>query len=166
LRPESRGLAALVARGGRDGRRAARGREFAGGVTDRELRFVLVLGADLAALGHEPGASLSVEAWPSSSGRDEVGIPSIAAHRRALAGEAAQYEQVFGPKIRDGRVEPLGDPTGSVIGAVGIWTDVTGATRSGSCTGRARRDRRFLKRRDHRQDARRHGHTSSFQPHA
>jgi PAS domain S-box-containing protein len=93
-------------------------------VTDKELRYELVVGADLAALGvsSEDVVGRTVLEF---LGYDEAAFPAIEAHRRALAGEAATYEQRFGSQIRRGRVEPLRDATGAVAGVTGVSTDVT-----------------------------------------
>ena len=51
--------------------------------------------------------------------------PVIAAHRRALGGVSAQYERTAGPMVIEGRVEPLRDGTGAVVGCVGVALDIT-----------------------------------------
>jgi PAS domain S-box-containing protein len=93
-------------------------------VTDRELRAQLVFGADLAVLGVEPG-ELSRRRVTDFLGGEEADVPSVAAHGRALAGEAVEYEQVFAGQVRRGRVEPLRDDAGAVVGVVGVSTDVS-----------------------------------------
>jgi PAS domain S-box-containing protein len=56
--------------------------------------------------------------------RDES-HPVIAAHRRALGGVSAQYERTAGPMVIEGRVEPLRDGAGAVVGCVGVALDIT-----------------------------------------
>ena len=58
-------------------------------------------------------------------GDDEAVFPAIEAHRRALSGEAAEYEAAYGSQMRRGRIETLRDAAGAVTGVVGISTDIT-----------------------------------------
>jgi PAS domain S-box-containing protein len=51
--------------------------------------------------------------------------PVIAAHLRALEGQAGTYERTAGAVVLEGRVEPLRDVAGRVVGCVGIAVDVT-----------------------------------------
>ena len=58
-------------------------------------------------------------------GDDEAAFRAIEAHRRALSGEPAVYEQANGSQMRRGRIETLRDAAGAVSGVVGISTDIT-----------------------------------------
>ena len=51
--------------------------------------------------------------------------PVIAAHRRALRGVSVQYERRAGQLAIEGRVEPLRDGSGAIVGCVGVALDVT-----------------------------------------
>ena len=99
-------------------------------VTDKELRYELVTGADLVVLGMSP-VEIVGRTVTDILGSDEVAFPAIAAHRRALAGEAAEYEQTYRGFVRRGRVEPIRDAAGAVVGAAGISTDITGERETG-----------------------------------
>ncbi len=92
--------------------------------TDTKLRFTSVYGSlspspERADLGGS-GTTL----YELFATRDES-HPVIAAHRRALAGQSARYQRAEGPSDIEGRVEPLRDGTGAVVGCVGIALDVT-----------------------------------------
>ena len=93
-------------------------------VTDRDLRYELLVGADLAALGVNPSDVVGRTVTEFLGDGDAV-LPAIAAHRQALAGKPAEYDQPFGRQIRRGRIEPLRDAVGTVIGVAGISTDIT-----------------------------------------
>jgi two-component system cell cycle sensor histidine kinase/response regulator CckA len=93
-------------------------------VTDGELRFELVIGGDLQSLGIDPGDVLGKTVF-EFVGDDEASFPVIEAHRLALTGEATDYEQGYADQIRHGRVEPQRNAAGTVIGVVGMSTDIT-----------------------------------------
>jgi PAS domain S-box-containing protein len=92
--------------------------------TDMDLRLTSVYGLLSPRLERtdlrKPGTTLH-ELFDT---RDES-HPVIAAHRRALAGLSTGYERTAGSLIIDGRVEPLRDETGAVVGCVGVALDVT-----------------------------------------
>jgi two-component system cell cycle sensor histidine kinase/response regulator CckA len=92
--------------------------------TDRDLRVTTVWGADLQTLGLRAD-ELVGKTVEEFFGSDDPEIPAVAAFRRALDGEAASYRQEYGGRVRDGRVEPLRDAGGAVIGTVGMSVDVT-----------------------------------------
>jgi two-component system cell cycle sensor histidine kinase/response regulator CckA len=92
--------------------------------TDRQLRYQLLTGADLGALGVSPSDVVGRTVF-EFLGDDEAVSAAIDAHRQALTGEAAEYEQPYGAQLRRGRVEPLRDAAGGVIGVVGMSYDVT-----------------------------------------
>ena len=93
-------------------------------VTDRDLRYELLVGADLAALGVNPSDVVG-RTVTEFLGESDAVLPAIAAHRQALAGKPAEYDQPFGSQIRRGRIEPLRDAVGAVIGVAGVSTDIT-----------------------------------------
>jgi two-component system, cell cycle sensor histidine kinase and response regulator CckA len=94
-------------------------------VTDEVLRWELVTGADLASLDVDANDVIG-RSVAEFVGDDEASQPVIAAHRRALAGESAEYEWLFKDTLRRGRVEPIRDSAGAVVGVAGISFDVTG----------------------------------------
>lgn len=58
-------------------------------------------------------------------GSDDPDIPSIKAHREALAGKQGRYIQAFGELMFDSSVGPLRNEGGEVIGCLGFALDVT-----------------------------------------
>jgi PAS domain S-box-containing protein len=92
--------------------------------TDTELRLTSVFGALITELDNAnrrvPGSTL----YDLFETRDEQ-HPAIAAHLRALRGESATYERQIGDRFLEGRVEPLRDDQGRVIGCVGTAMDVS-----------------------------------------
>lgn len=92
--------------------------------TDTELRLKTVFGAQAQRLAnsgaHGPGRTLY-----DIFGTRDPGHPAIEAHLRALGGETARYERSEGDIVLEGRVEPLRDDTGAVVGCVGVALDVT-----------------------------------------
>jgi len=92
--------------------------------TDTELRLTSVFGALVAELDNPsarvPGSTL----YDLFETRDEQ-HPAIAAHLRALKGESATYERRVGDRFLEGRVEPLRDGEGRVVGCVGTAMDVS-----------------------------------------
>jgi two-component system cell cycle sensor histidine kinase/response regulator CckA len=94
-------------------------------LTDRDLRYELLLGADLAALGIEADDIVG-RTVPEFLGGNGAAQPAIDAHHHALGGEPAEYEQTYLGQIRRGRIEPVVDANGAVTGLVGMSTNVTG----------------------------------------
>ena len=90
---------------------------------DAQLRVTSVSGGAVTALGFKPdrvvGTSL-YDIWGASD-LDQT----IAGHRRALAGESVRFESEWRGRGYDACVEPLRDPSGTVIGAIGMAIDVT-----------------------------------------
>ena len=84
--------------------------------TDDALRITTCLGASLADLGLGPnqlvGATLS-ELFGTDPNQETIG-----AHRRALRGRPTAFELSWGRARFDGRVAPLRDARGAVIGTV------------------------------------------------
>jgi len=92
--------------------------------TDTDLRLTSILGALIPQLENaevrRPGRTLY-----ELFGTRDPSHPAIAAHLQALRGESAAYERADGDHLLEGRVEPLRDDRGKVIGCVGIATDVS-----------------------------------------
>jgi PAS domain S-box-containing protein len=92
--------------------------------TDADLRFTATTGRALEATGLLPGDVLG-RTVAEFFGSDDPELAPIAAHERALAGEATAYEHNWRKRRFEARVEPLRDATGAVVGAVGVAIDVT-----------------------------------------
>jgi PAS domain S-box-containing protein len=92
--------------------------------TDRELRLTAAYGAQLERLGWKPESDLGNfvgECFSTGDTADTV----IGAHRRALRGDAIDFEFTRGDCIQRGHVEALRDESGAVIGCVGFASDIT-----------------------------------------
>jgi len=91
---------------------------------DRDLRFTSSAGAGLTALGLRPDA-LAGMTLQECFGTDDPESGPIAAHTRALAGEAAAYEQNWNGRRLETHVMPLRGAHGEITGALGVALDVT-----------------------------------------
>src|SRR5438552_14077489 len=74
--------------------------------TDADLRWTAIFGSDLAALGIA-AEDVVGRKLPEFLGSDRMSNSAIDAHIRAVAGETASYENVFGGQLRQGYVQPL-----------------------------------------------------------
>lgn len=94
--------------------------------TDRELRFTLSTGGDLATLGLGPGqvSLVGTSLWAYFQTRDP-GHPGIAPHLRALQGESVTFEMRWLDQLFQTRVEPLRDRDNNIVGSVGLAVNVT-----------------------------------------
>jgi diguanylate cyclase (GGDEF)-like protein/PAS domain S-box-containing protein len=92
--------------------------------TDRDLRFTSAIGGGLIRLGLEPSELVGLTLFELFQTADPA-FPAIAAHRRALEGEAITYEIQWAQRVYQSHAEPLRDATGSVIGVSGVTIDVT-----------------------------------------
>ena len=91
--------------------------------TDRELRVTALEGRlNMAFAGRERclGGPL-VDTLSDDADRAVL----LAAHRRALAGEPANYRLTNGGVTYEAHVEPLRDGAGEIVGVVGVGIDVT-----------------------------------------
>src|SRR4051794_8114330 len=93
-------------------------------VTDDELRWELVTGADLASLDVRPSDVIGRNV-AEFIGDDEGARIVVEAHRCALGGEAGEYEWAYKDTLRRGRVEPIRDTAGAVVGVAGVSFDIT-----------------------------------------
>jgi PAS domain S-box-containing protein len=93
-------------------------------VTDTDLRLTSIYGALAPLLDRPELRKAGVSLYELFATSDES-HPVIAAHRRALRGVTVQYERASGLLTIEGRVEPLRDAGGSVVGCVGVALDVT-----------------------------------------
>jgi PAS domain S-box-containing protein len=92
--------------------------------TDRDLRFTECTGATLSALGVGAGEVVG-RTLQALFGTDDPQFAPIEAHVRALRGESIEYEQNWEGRRYETRVRPLRDPSGDVVGTLGIAVDVT-----------------------------------------
>jgi len=92
--------------------------------TDPELRFTSSFGAGLTSLGLEVGEVVGVSLYAYFGTEDRDFLP-IAAHRRALDGERAQYEFVWEKRTFSTQVTPLRDANGRIVGTAGAALDIT-----------------------------------------
>jgi two-component system cell cycle sensor histidine kinase/response regulator CckA len=96
-------------------------------MTDRKLRAVAVVGADLDVLGLRESELLG-RTVSEVLGGSSTTQPSLSAHRRALKGERGSYRIEFEGRVRRGQVEPLRDTGGAIVGVVGMSVDATELT--------------------------------------
>lgn len=91
--------------------------------TDAELRITSRYGGALAQFGVSAGVGdgrhVTADFDPAAA------APVIAAHRKALRGESAEYETTVGGCAFSARVEPLIGANGCIVGVVGFAFDVT-----------------------------------------
>ncbi len=92
--------------------------------TDAELRFTSSFGAGLQELNLQPHQAVGRSLYEYFGTTDDA-FPAIAAHRRALAGEAVDFEIRWTERHFQTRVEPLRDDAGRIIGCAGYARDVT-----------------------------------------
>ena len=97
--------------------------------TDAELRLTTFAGGGFRRDGIDPRGRVGLTVG-EFFGVDDPTFPPLAAHRRALGGEPADY-----PLHRDGRayevrVEPLRDAAGAIVGTLGLGVDVTARERA------------------------------------
>ncbi|MEW6058581.1 MAG: PAS domain-containing protein [Actinomycetota bacterium] len=95
---------------------------------DRSLRFTMSEGGGLASLGIEPRESVGRTLY-EFFGTDDPTFPPIAAHVRALDGEAVTQELSWMDRAFDARVQPLRNSNGEVVGVIGFAIDATDRAR-------------------------------------
>jgi PAS domain S-box-containing protein len=96
--------------------------------TDGDLRVASSLGAvRLLRLASSATATRSLKTVLRALGS---GHPVGVAHRRALRGHPAVFERKVQGGVLEGRVEPLRDGDGQVVGCIGVVVDRTERTRS------------------------------------
>ncbi len=97
--------------------------------TDADLRLTMFAGGGFRRGDIDPRGRVGLTV-AEFFGVDDPAFPPLAAHRRALGGEPAEY-----PLHRDGReyevrVEPLRDTAGAIVGTLGFGVDVTERARA------------------------------------
>jgi len=93
-------------------------------VTDKNLRFTSIVGADLAKRGMKPNDLLGQSLFEFFETSDATFAP-IAAHLRTLAGESVSYQVEWRGGSYAGHTEPLRDAAGEVQGVICLALDVT-----------------------------------------
>jgi len=97
--------------------------------TDAELRFTSCLGAGLEGLDLRPREQACRSLFEYFSTDDAEFLP-IAAHRRALMGEAVHFELEWSGRAFAAHVEPLRDAGGAVAGTIGVALDISDQRRA------------------------------------
>lgn len=92
--------------------------------TDTEMRLTLRLGRDMEPIDAQNEEVLGRHIGDFIGTRDES-APCLAAHRRALGGEMATYEQEWEGRCYSAHVEPLRSEDGSITGVIGVAFDIT-----------------------------------------
>jgi PAS domain S-box-containing protein len=92
--------------------------------TDKELRYTSSMGAGLDSLGVKSGG-LTGKTLSEYFQTDDPQHPSIAAHWRALAGEALTYELHWQKRVFESHVRPLRGTDGEIVGVIGVALDIT-----------------------------------------
>ena len=89
-----------------------------------DLRIQSAIGAGLDALGFRgrEAVGLSVMEFFSTADSD---APPVAAHRKALEGQAVAYEVTWKERKFESHVQPLRDTEGVIQGVVGVALDIT-----------------------------------------
>lgn len=94
--------------------------------TDAALRFVAAGGAAAPSLGLDPDRTVGTSVYEYFQ-TTNPSFPPLAAHLRALQGEAGGYDFRRGGRTYVVRVAPVRHIIGRVVGVVGCATDVTDA---------------------------------------
>jgi diguanylate cyclase (GGDEF)-like protein/PAS domain S-box-containing protein len=92
--------------------------------TDADLRFTSCLGAGLEGLDLRPREQTCRSLFEYFATDDAEFLP-IAAHRRALMGEAVHFEVTWSGRAFAAHVEPLRDAGGAVAGTIGVALDIS-----------------------------------------
>ncbi|MFZ3217656.1 MAG: CHASE4 domain-containing protein [Candidatus Acidiferrales bacterium] len=92
--------------------------------TDKNLRYTSGVGSGLETLGVKSGG-LTGKTLAEYFQTDDPQHASIAAHRRALAGESLTYELHWQKRVFESHVRPLRGTDGEIIGVIGVALDIT-----------------------------------------
>jgi len=95
---------------------------------DKELRFTSSIGAGLKALNLKQDAVVGMTLFEYFK-TDDIRVPAIAAHRRAVAGQPATFNAMWSGRSYECNVVPLRNGQGEIVGAVGLALDVTERSR-------------------------------------
>jgi PAS domain S-box-containing protein len=91
---------------------------------DTQLQINSAMGAGLEALGFHPREAVGLSVRDFFSTKDNE-APPIAAHHKALEGQAVAYEVNWKDRKFESHVQPLRDAEGAIQGVVGVALDVT-----------------------------------------
>ena len=92
--------------------------------TDADLRLTAFLGGGFRTGGIDPRGRVGLTV-AQFFGTDDPAFAPLAAHRRALGGDPANYPLQREGREYEVRVEPLRDAAGSIVGTLGLGVDVT-----------------------------------------
>jgi PAS domain S-box-containing protein len=92
--------------------------------TDRDLRYTSSVGAGLEALHLRPNEVVGQSLFEYFEANDPDHA-AIAAHRKALSGEAVTYEIEFQARVFESHVRPLRSSEGEIVGVIGVALDIT-----------------------------------------
>lgn len=91
---------------------------------DKDLKFTSVLGAGLTRLGLKPNQLVGMSLLEYFETADQTFLP-VAAHRRAVAGEAVTFHVEWKSGSYACHAEPLRDANGQLQGAICMSLDIT-----------------------------------------
>jgi PAS domain S-box-containing protein len=97
--------------------------------TDRELRFTSSTGTGLTILGVKSGDVVG-KSLAEFFGTTDPQFPALTAHQRALRGRTVTFDQKWGGRHYESRVEPLYDEHRVISGCIGVALDVTDRIRA------------------------------------
>src|SRR5580692_4776334 len=92
--------------------------------TDKNLRYTSRGGAGLETLGLRSG-ELTGKTLFEYFQTENPEFPSIAAHRKALAGESLTYQLEWQKRVLESHVQPLRNSEGDLLGVIGVALDIT-----------------------------------------
>ena len=91
---------------------------------DRDLRFTSSIGAGLKALNLKQDAVVGMTLFEYFK-TDDLRVPAISAHRRAIQGQPATFEATWSGRNYECNIVPLKNGAGEIVGAVGLALDTT-----------------------------------------
>jgi PAS domain S-box-containing protein len=91
---------------------------------DRELRFTSSIGAGLKSLNQKQDAVVGMTLFEYFK-TDDIRVPAIAAHRRAISGSPATFGATWSGRTYECHLVPLRNGAGDIVGAVGLALDIT-----------------------------------------
>jgi len=92
--------------------------------TDKNLRYTSAVGAGLETLGLRSG-ELTGKTLFEYFQTENPEFPSIAAHRKALAGGSLTYQLEWQKRVLESHVQPLRSSEGDLLGVIGVALDIT-----------------------------------------
>jgi PAS domain S-box-containing protein len=92
--------------------------------TDKNLRYTSAVGAGLGTLGLRSGDLMGKTLFEYFQ-TENPEFPSIASHRKALAGESLTYQLEWQKRVLESHVQPLRGSDGELLGVIGVALDIT-----------------------------------------